>query len=87
MRDKEPYLRDALVRAGYRTPFTRADWDALFRASLIEQAVATVRHTRAVRAAQRSLDWTNHDAARVCTAVHWPWALAWASSSMRSSSS
>jgi flagellar basal body-associated protein FliL len=25
MRDKEPYLRDALVRAGYRTPFTRAD--------------------------------------------------------------
>ncbi len=25
MRDKEPYLRDALVRAGHRTPFTRAD--------------------------------------------------------------
>jgi flagellar basal body-associated protein FliL len=25
MRDKEPYLRDALIRAGYRTPFTRGD--------------------------------------------------------------
>lgn len=25
MRDKEPYLRDALIRAGYRTPFTRTD--------------------------------------------------------------
>ncbi len=25
MRDKEPYLRDALVRAGHRTPFTRGD--------------------------------------------------------------
>jgi hypothetical protein len=24
-RDKEPYFRDALVRAGYRTPFTRFD--------------------------------------------------------------
>lgn len=25
MRDKEPYLRDALIKAGYRTPFTRSD--------------------------------------------------------------
>lgn len=25
LRDKEPYFRDALVRAGHRTPFTRAD--------------------------------------------------------------
>ncbi len=25
MRDKEPYLRDALIHAGYRTPFTRTD--------------------------------------------------------------
>ena len=24
-RDKEPYLRDALIHAGYRTPFTSAD--------------------------------------------------------------
>ncbi len=24
-RDKEPYLRDALIQAGYRTPFTRTD--------------------------------------------------------------
>ena len=26
LREKEPYLRDALVRAGHRTPFTRP-WD------------------------------------------------------------
>ena len=25
LRDKEPYFRDALVRAGHRTPFTRYD--------------------------------------------------------------
>jgi hypothetical protein len=25
LRDKEPYFRDALVRAGHRTPFTRFD--------------------------------------------------------------
>lgn len=25
MRDKEPYLRDALIRSGYRSPFTRSD--------------------------------------------------------------
>lgn len=25
MREKEPFLRDALVRAGHRTPFTQAD--------------------------------------------------------------
>ena len=30
MRAKEPYLRDALTRAAYRTPFTLADdWDVI----------------------------------------------------------
>jgi len=43
MRAKEPYLRDALTRAAYRTPFTVADnWDvidvAALSASLIRSA-------------------------------------------------
>lgn len=43
MRAKEPYLRDALTRAAYRTPFTVADdWDvidvAAMSASLIRSA-------------------------------------------------
>jgi len=43
MRAKEPYLRDALTRAAYRTPFTVADdWDvidvAAMSASLMRSA-------------------------------------------------
>lgn len=43
MRDKEPYLRDALIHAGYRTPFTRKDSylkvdDAKLSASLAKDA-------------------------------------------------
>ncbi len=35
MRTKEPYLRDALTRAAYRTPFTVADdWDVIDVAAL-----------------------------------------------------
>lgn len=35
MRAKEPYIRDALTRAAYRTPFTVADdWDVLDIAAL-----------------------------------------------------
>jgi hypothetical protein len=45
MRDKEPYFRDALVKLGHRTPFTRPDdytqLDvARLRASLYQAAVA-----------------------------------------------
>lgn len=45
MRAKEPYLRDALTRAAYRTPFTVADdWDvidvAALSASLIRASTA-----------------------------------------------
>ncbi len=45
MRDKEPYLRDALLRAGYRTPFTRSDNyikvdEAKLSASLAKDAAA-----------------------------------------------
>jgi hypothetical protein len=43
LRDKEPYFRDALVRAGSRTPFVRAgDYnhldDARLKAELLRQA-------------------------------------------------
>ncbi len=43
MRAKEPYLRDALTRAAYRTPFTVADdWDVIdvsaLSASLLRSA-------------------------------------------------
>jgi flagellar basal body-associated protein FliL len=45
MRDKEPYLRDALVRAGHRTPFTLADSylkidEAKLSAALVKDAAA-----------------------------------------------
>lgn len=45
MRDKEPFLRDALVRAAHRTPFTQAgSWTQLnpqaLSASLIQSANA-----------------------------------------------
>jgi flagellar basal body-associated protein FliL len=45
MRDKEPYLRDALIHAGYRTPFTRSDSylkvdDAKLSAALTKDATA-----------------------------------------------
>jgi flagellar basal body-associated protein FliL len=45
MRDKEPYLRDALLHAGYRTPFTRTDSylkvdEAKLSASLARDAAA-----------------------------------------------
>ena len=45
LRDKEPYFRDALVRAGHRTPFTRLDDytrldEARLKASLFQQASA-----------------------------------------------
>ncbi len=47
LRDKEPYFRDALVRAGHRTPFVRAgDYNHLdegrLKASLYHEAVAIV---------------------------------------------
>jgi hypothetical protein len=43
-RDKEPYFRDALVRAGHRTPFTRFDDytrldEAKLKATLYQAAV------------------------------------------------
>jgi hypothetical protein len=45
LRDKEPYFRDALVRAGHRTPFTRFDDytrldEARLKATLYQSAVA-----------------------------------------------
>ena len=45
LRDKEPYFRDALVRAGHRTPFTRLDDytrldEGRLKASLFQAAVA-----------------------------------------------
>jgi hypothetical protein len=45
LRDKEPYFRDALVRAGHRTPFTRFDDytrldEAKLKATLYQAAVA-----------------------------------------------
>lgn len=44
-RDKEPYLRDALIHAGYRTPFTASDSyikldEAKLTAALAQQARA-----------------------------------------------
>ena len=47
MREKEPYFRDALVRAGHRTPFTLAnDYNRLdqakLKASLMREAAALV---------------------------------------------
>jgi len=44
-RDKEPYFRDALVRAGHRTPFTRFDDytkldEAKLKAALFQAATA-----------------------------------------------
>jgi|SRR5579872_6067714 len=44
LRDKEPYFRDALVRAGHRTPFTRYDDytrldEARLKATLFQAAV------------------------------------------------
>jgi len=44
-RDKEPYFRDALVRAGHRTPFTRYDDytkldEAKLKAALFQAATA-----------------------------------------------
>jgi len=47
LRDKEPYFRDALVRAAHRTPFTRAgDYDHVdegrLKAALYREAVAIV---------------------------------------------
>jgi hypothetical protein len=49
-RDKEPYFRDALMRLGYRTPFTLAgdlqhlDEPALKRAMMVEAAKITGPH-------------------------------------------
>ena len=45
LRDEEPYFRDALVRAGHRTPFTRFDDytrldEAKLKAALYQSAVA-----------------------------------------------
>ena len=45
LRDKEPYFRDALVRAGHRTPFTRFDDytrldEARLKATLYQAGVA-----------------------------------------------
>jgi len=45
MRDKEPYFRDALVKLGHRTPFTRPDDytrldEARLKASLFQAAEA-----------------------------------------------
>jgi hypothetical protein len=45
LRDMEPYFRDALVRIGHRTPFTRYDDytrldEARLKASLFQQATA-----------------------------------------------
>ncbi len=45
LREKEPYFRDALVRAAHRTPFTRADDytkidEAKLKAALKREAVA-----------------------------------------------
>ena len=47
LREKEPYFRDALVRAGHRTPFTRTDDytridRAKLSASLMRDAAAIV---------------------------------------------
>jgi hypothetical protein len=47
MREKEPYFRDALVRAGHRTPFTLAtDYNRLdqakLKATLMREAAALV---------------------------------------------
>jgi hypothetical protein len=47
MRDKEPYFRDALVRAAHRTPFVRAgDYNHIdqgkLKASLLREATAIV---------------------------------------------
>ena len=47
LREKEPYFRDALVRAGHRTPFTRSDDytkidRAKLSASLMRDAAAIV---------------------------------------------
>jgi hypothetical protein len=47
MRDKEPFFRDALVRAGHRAPFVRSDDynhldDARLKATLYREAVAIV---------------------------------------------
>lgn len=47
LREKEPYFRDALVRAGHRTPFTLAnDYNRLdqakLKASLMREAAALV---------------------------------------------
>lgn len=45
LREKEPYFRDALVRAGHRTPFTRPDDytkldEAKLKAALMREAIA-----------------------------------------------
>jgi hypothetical protein len=45
MRDKEPYFRDALIKLGHRTPFTRPDDytrldESRLKASLYQAAVA-----------------------------------------------
>jgi len=45
LRDKEPYFRDALVRAGHRTPFTRPDDytrldEGRLKATLFREAIA-----------------------------------------------
>ena len=45
LRDKEPYFRDALVKLGHRTPFTRPDDytkldEARLRAALFQASVA-----------------------------------------------
>jgi hypothetical protein len=46
LREKEPYFRDALVRAAHRTPFTKAgDYSAIDEAKL---AAAIVREASAI---------------------------------------
>ena len=50
LREKEPYYRDALVRAAHRTPFTRAgDWTVLDEARLEAVLLAEARRIGGAR--------------------------------------
>jgi len=50
LREKEPYYRDALVRAAHRTPFTKAgDWTVLDEAKLEAVLLAEARRIGGAR--------------------------------------
>ena len=64
-RDKEPYIRDALIRAGHRTPFTRSD--SYIKLDEAKLAAAVTRETALILGPRKvmSVTVTSQDPQRV----------------------